>query len=244
MMEKRVETSLQNQWMTWRNRYSSNGNARETAYQILRDKIIFLDLKPGEPLSDKVLAEQLEMSRTPVREALIILATTNMVVVKPQVGTFVAPIDAEWIEMEQFSRYVLENEVIRLACSTREDRMVETYRNNLALFDYYVESDDPNRIRCLQDLDNGFHGIAFEATGRKDSFFNMLNNMQHIERLRVMSLIYGDARELGDEHRRIAEAVVDGNEALALEYLEHHLNLYRDTIKIAREAYPEYFTIC
>ena len=49
-------------------------NAREKAYWIIRDKIIYMGLKPGEPVSDKILAEQLQMSRTPVREALILLS--------------------------------------------------------------------------------------------------------------------------------------------------------------------------
>ena len=57
-------------------------NARETAYRIIRDKIIGCELKPGEAISDKQLAEELQMSRTPVREALIILSTSNMVVLK------------------------------------------------------------------------------------------------------------------------------------------------------------------
>ena len=43
-------------------------NARERAFLIIRDKIIYMDLKPGEPVSDKLLAEQMEMSRTPVRK--------------------------------------------------------------------------------------------------------------------------------------------------------------------------------
>ena len=110
----------------WRSRHSkaasSIGNARERAYLIIRDKIIYMELKPGEPLSDKVLAKQLQMSRTPVREALILLSAYNMVVLKPQIGTFVAPIDTEWVAMEQFSRLAMEKEIIRQACSRRDDK--------------------------------------------------------------------------------------------------------------------------
>ena len=104
-------------WVMPRSAYAAGSNARDTAYRILRDKILFLDLKPGEAVSDKQLSEELQMSRTPVREALIILTTANMVVLKPQVGTFVAPIDTEWVEMEQFARLALEKEVIRQACT-------------------------------------------------------------------------------------------------------------------------------
>ena len=51
----------ENSGRNWRGRAAQGGNARETAYQILRDGIIFLDFKPGEPLSDKQLAEQLNI---------------------------------------------------------------------------------------------------------------------------------------------------------------------------------------
>ena len=45
-------------------------SAREMAYQTLRSRIITMELKPGDPLNDRELAEELGISRTPMREAL------------------------------------------------------------------------------------------------------------------------------------------------------------------------------
>ena len=47
-------------------------SARETAYQTIRSRIITMELKPGDPLNDRELAEELGISRTPMREALLI----------------------------------------------------------------------------------------------------------------------------------------------------------------------------
>ena len=83
-------------------------SAREQAYQTIRSRIITMELKPGDPLNDRELAEQMGISRTPMREALIMLNIAHMVTIKPQSGTYVAPIDLELMEMEQFARFTLE----------------------------------------------------------------------------------------------------------------------------------------
>ena len=68
-------------------------SAREMAYQTLRSRIITMELKPGDPLNDRELAEELGISRTPMREALLMLNLARMVDIKPQSGTHVAPIN-------------------------------------------------------------------------------------------------------------------------------------------------------
>ena len=54
-------------------------SAREQAYQTIRSRIITMELKPGDPLNDRELAEQMGISRTPMREALIMLNIAHMV---------------------------------------------------------------------------------------------------------------------------------------------------------------------
>jgi len=224
-------------------RSASAGNARERAFLIIRDKIIYMDLKPGEALSDKVLAEQLEMSRTPVREALILLSAYNMVVLKPQSGTFVAPIDSAMLEIEQFSRLTMEKEIIKQACALRSEELKEAYESNIAEFDCIHGGDEAGRIRRLHDLDNRFHRLAFAATGKRRSFLHMHSYMQHIERLRVLTLMMDEDKNINQDHRNIACAVVAGDEKSAIAHLEDHLSVYLDSLKIAKNRYPEYFVL-
>ena len=87
-------------------------SAREVAYETIRSRIITMDLKPGDELNDRELAQELGISRTPMREALIMLNIAHMVVIKPQSGTHVAPIDLKLMEMEQFARFTLEKEIL------------------------------------------------------------------------------------------------------------------------------------
>ena len=220
-----------------------NINAREKAYWIIRDKIIYMDLKPGEPVSDKLLAQQLEMSRTPVREALILLSAYNMVIMKPQIGTFVTPIDSEWVAMEQFSRLTMEKEIIRQACARDTEKLYLSYDKNIARFDHYEQNESPTRIRTLHDLDNNFHSLAFAACGRINSFFHMHSYMQHIERLRVLTLILDTDKTIRSEHVGIAEAVKERDTRTALACLENHLSIYKDSVELAKAKHPEYFIL-
>ena len=55
-------------------------NARDLAYHTVRSRIITMELKPGDPLNDRELAEELGISRTPMREALILLNNAHMCV--------------------------------------------------------------------------------------------------------------------------------------------------------------------
>ena len=243
MMNERSQALLSAQWVGPRASYPAPGSARETAYRILRDRIIFLDLKPGEALNDKRLSEELQMSRTPVREALIILSVSNMVILKPQAGTFVAPIDTQWVEMEQFSRRALEKEIIRQACAGMTAELARLYAENLAAYARQRQTQSPDRMARLLELDNDFHRIAFLAAGRENSFYHMLRDMQHIERLRMLSMLTEDSGALIEDHREISRAVIEGDETEAIRHLERHLTRYRESLLRARERFPEYFTI-
>ena len=83
------------------------------AYQYLKTKILNCEYRPNEFLNEqKLCAEMGNISRTPMREALIMLNIAHMVTIKPQSGTYVAPIDLTLMEMEQFARYTLEKEIL------------------------------------------------------------------------------------------------------------------------------------
>lgn len=216
------------------------GNARETAYQILRDGIIHLTLKPGEALSDKQISEELHMSRTPVREALILLASANMVLLRPQVGTFVAPIDLKRMEMEQFARCAVEKEILRLCCEKPDADRAWRYEENLRAFAHYAEAENPDQ-RKLLELDNDFHRIAFVSVGREDNYAHMMAGLQHVERMRVLSNLGMAQRQTLEDHRAISEAVLAGDAERALALLDTHLNRYRENLDLLREKFPEYF---
>ena len=243
MNEQAPTTALEAARRPGHSHLNTGNSARETAYQIIRDKIIRLEFRPGEPLSDKLLAEELDMSRTPVREALILLAAFNMVILRPQIGTFVAPIDTERMEMEQFARFALEKEVMTQACPRLTEEHRWLYAENLRAFRHYSRTAVPDRANLLHGLDNDFHRIAFTAAGKEPDFELMLRTLHHVERMRMLSLAVLKVEETCRDHEAIQSALLAGELGEALDALKLHLNRYKDNLPFLQEKFPEYFSL-
>ncbi len=69
------------------------GSGVKLVYDVLRDEIIDLSLAPGSPIDENQLAERFSMSRTPIREALVRLASDGFVTTLPNRSTVVSNID-------------------------------------------------------------------------------------------------------------------------------------------------------
>ena len=207
-------------------------SAREQAYQTIRSRIITMELKPGDPLNDRELAEQMGISRTPMREALIMLNIAHMVDIKPQSGTHVAPIDLKRMELEQFARFTLEKEILNRVRGRLTDQQEQEYRQVIENY-RLLEADltQPNRETRLLELDNQFHRKAFEITGMEAHFDHMLGELQHVERIRKFSLQTNENKSVCAAHTRILEMVLHGTADELGEALESHLNRYKLSVE-------------
>ncbi|GAA1789187.1 GntR family transcriptional regulator [Planosporangium flavigriseum] len=94
----------------------------EGVARILRDSILAGQLKPGQPLRERVLAEELGISRTPIREALFILQGEGLVDLIPNRGATVREITARDIAQIYALRGVLESHAARVAAESRTER--------------------------------------------------------------------------------------------------------------------------
>ena len=217
-------------------------NARDLAYHTVRSRIITMELKPGDPLNDRELAEELGISRTPMREALILLNNAHMVAIKPQSGTHVAPIDLHLMELEQFSRYRLEKEILTRMCGRLTPEQEAGYRQLIEAYRVLEASpEEPDREMRLLELDNAFHRRAFELGGMEHHFDHMLASLQHVERIRKFSLQTEDNKSVCSSHTAILEALLHGSADDVSEALESHLSRYKQSVAQARSVHPEYF---
>ena len=218
-------------------------SAREMAYQTLRSRIITMELKPGDPLNDRELAEELGISRTPMREALLMLNLARMVDIKPQSGTHVAPINLRLMEMEQFARFTLEKEILNRLRGHVTPQQEAEYRRNIE--DYRVLEADltqPGRPTRLLELDNAFHRRAFELCGMEHHFDHMLASLQHVERIRKFSLQTNENKAVCAAHTRILDAMVQNDTQELSRALESHLSRYKQTVEEVQRLHPDYFT--
>jgi len=136
-------------------------------YGLLRDHIVKGHFLPGAALSEKRLAEEFGVSRTPVREALIKLAEDGLVNIVPQSGTYVSPIDVAAVYDSQLIREALECATVFAAAQRVEPHEAEELRaildeqkRRLAAGDHegFVEADDRLHTRLIEI--SGHRGVG------------------------------------------------------------------------------------
>lgn len=222
-------------------RLNTGASARETVYRTIRGRILNLELKPNDVLNEKELAEEIGISRTPVHEAILRLSLEYLVVVRPQSGTIVAPIDVKIVNIEQFNRCVMEKEISRMACGLVKEADRRRYEENVELYRFYSVSQDSDRNIRMFELDNAFHRISFEIVDRAESFDWMMKYFQHIERIRLLSLHLDLATHIIEDHEQYIGALFGRDERRACDLLDLHLKRYMDDMLAIRKRYPDYF---
>ena len=154
-----------------------------------------------------------------------------------------APIDLHLMELEQFSRYTLEKEILTRMCGRLTPEQEAGYRQLIEAYRVLEASpEEPDREMRLLELDNAFHRRAFELCGMEHHFDHMLASLQHVERIRKFSLQTNENKSVCDAHTRILEMVLHGTAEELGEALESHLNRYKLSVEQARSVHPEYFT--
>lgn len=211
---------------------------REYALRMLKDNIIHLDLVPGSMLSENELSAEMNLSRTPVREALIELSKVKIVEIYPQKGSAVSLIDYDIIEEARFMRNVLECAVVELACKSPSKEDLLKLQENVRLQEFYMENRSSER---LLELDNEFHQMLFHMTG-KDQVYQLMDSITiHFDRIRSMSLEAVKELKLVSDHQAIVEAIVAQDSDKAKTLMEKHLSRYKIDEKALRDKYPGYF---
>lgn len=211
---------------------------RDYAKRVIRDKIISLELEPGAVISDRELASWMNLSRTPVREALLDLAKVKIVEIYPQRGSVVAPIDYNLVEEAQFVRSVLEVAVVQLACERATQEQLEQLKENVALQEFYYQHGSSER---LLEMDDEFHRLLFQIAGRMQAYEMMRSITVHFDRVRSLAVTAVKEHLWMSDHRNICEAVAAHDQEAARQLMEKHLNRYKVDETALREQYPQYF---
>lgn len=135
---------------------------RDDVYRSLRDAIVRGDLQPGEKLRDAELSDWLGVSRTPIREALLRLERTGLVIATPGRLTIVAPENDDAVRHAQQVAAELHALAIRLAAPLlTAQELSEMERANQAL----QSALDQALAQEAIDADDAFHNVAVQASG-------------------------------------------------------------------------------
>ncbi|GIO34550.1 MULTISPECIES: GntR family transcriptional regulator [Paenibacillus] len=215
------------------------GSTRAYSYNLLKEKILHLELEPGTKISEKEIADELNVSRTPVREAFMKLAEEELLDIIPQSGTVVSRINLKHVEEGRFIREKIEKEIVALAC----EQFGEPYRfrmeANIVMQDVCATQ---NNYYKLFELDEEFHQILFEAT-RKERTWKMIQQLNiHFNRLRLLRLSKdSNWRNIIEQHKEIYRLIEGQEKEQAMQMMENHLRLVVIEQDMLKEKYPHYF---
>ncbi|KPB00499.1 GntR family transcriptional regulator [Ahrensia marina] len=136
------------------------GQGVKYVYEILRDNILDLVLPPGSPIDEIQLAERLSMSRTPIREALVKLASEGLVTTLPNRSTMVSNID--FLNLHTFfdAMTLMYRVTTRLAAENRTDDDLEIIRDHQLKFSDAVQAQD---ALTMIATNRDFHAAIAEA---------------------------------------------------------------------------------
>ena len=199
----------------------SNFDRKTLAYETLKRQILTGKLLPGTLISEKALAEQLEISRTPVHEAVQELVREKLQNVMPRRGTLVSPVSLEDIRQLYELRRILEPQLLILSLPNLNRTEL------LASRDYYQRcASTPGIENSESDHDADFH--LFLSGGCRNSYaMKILKQlMEQTLRIRSLSNIWDESRYLHacEEHIAIADALLDNNPEGACQAMNLHLN--------------------
>lgn len=207
---------------------------RDVVFNALREGILKGDLKPGERLMEKQLAEKMGVSRTPIREAIRKLELEGLVVMVPRKGAQVAEITPKDVKDVLEVRAALEDLAVRLACDKITDLEIKQLEKTVVEFDTAA---DENSLEALVDLDIRFHDIIYNST-KNEKLQHIISNLR--EQMFRYRLAYlrnsGSHSTIKGEHKEMLAAIKERNADEACRIAKEHIaNQEKGVIQIIHE---------
>jgi DNA-binding GntR family transcriptional regulator len=212
-----------------------NGNADEAqvshsekAYRLIKEKVVTLELKPRSVIDEQALMENLQLGRTPIREALHRLATEDLVIIAPRRGMFVADISITDLQKIFELRILVEGYCAQLAAQRATDAQIAQMEETVNRLEQVSGLD----VQELMSIDQCFHHLMYAAADNQ--FLADVLNRLHALSLRLWYLAVDRLDNLKgsvEEHRQVVEALKARNGPQAEAYIQQHIVHFQQQIR-------------
>src|ERR671919_911598 len=203
----------------------------DRAYHELRDRIVTLRLPPGTVLREDALMRDLDVGRTPLREAVKRLALENLVAVQPRRGTFVSAVEAADIANISEVRAELEGFAAELAARRMDGAVTAAAEQLLEEIDEVTE---PHEQEWLMRFDERIHRFTWEAAGNPYLTETLERYFTHS--LRIWYLVLDRVPGLGNtvhDQVHLLEALLERDGARARTIMREHVLAFQREILAA-----------
>ncbi len=214
--------------------------AGDSIYTFIRKKIIELQIKPGEFINVNELSEYLNVSRSPIRDALIQLEKEGLVTSAPKKGTIISKINVQRVKDERFMRACIEEKIAGEFIKVYTEKHIIQLKNLIELQKKAAKASD---LREFLRLDDEFHAVFYEAADRIFCLEAIKNMSGHYYRIRLLSLSDPDiAKQTLDQHEEILNLILAKDYESISKLLFSHICEKGDEVNRLMARYPDLFT--
>jgi DNA-binding GntR family transcriptional regulator len=211
-----------------------NGQNTDDVYARVREAILDGELAPGAVMSQVALADELGISRTPLREALRMLQSERLVEAEPNRRVRVAPMSAADLEELCIARITLEAEALRLSVPRLTPENLARLEGYMAEMAHYATVKDYRRWTVPH---RNFHRALTAPSGERIN--DLLGQLfDHAERYRRLHIGHGPTPWATAGHREILDACEASDRDLSASLLASHLA--RTGFEVAELIEPDY----
>ena len=208
-------------------------------YKDLLDDIVTMRLRPNDRISEKDLLERFSVSRTPLREAILRLADEGLLVIFPQVGTFVARIPVRLLRESIMIRRALELVLVEAACEKRGKSDIAALDRNLLQMERLSST---SGLEEFHRNDNEFHALIGGIADYPTVVATTEHSRTQIDRYRVLTLPQkGRLDRVLAAHRAVRDGIAAGDPAAACAAMSHQLGQMLDEVEALENLDRDYF---
>jgi DNA-binding GntR family transcriptional regulator len=199
-------------------------------YDVLKQRIISQMMKPGEPINEGVLSQELSISKTPIREAIQQLEREGFIENIPGRGNFVSQISIQGLRELFEIREMLECEAIKRAAIKRDPQKLTEIRKAFELSGNSLPNGSPREFRAGEQI----HVFIFESLGNQRLLEIYLRLHDHIARHRIhffSDVHEGRPEKSYREHLEILDALAAQDPARCEQAMRAHLKNSLEYVK-------------
>lgn len=205
------------------NTFSNSFSLTDEIANILRERILRGEYRIGEKIKETQIAEELQVSRTPIREAFKLLETEGLIDYIPNRGCFAKGFTKQDIEDIYAVRKALEVLAVEWAVNRITDEEVAKLQEQSDLMEFYTERKESKKVL---EINSDFHAVIYNAAGSRFMAQVLRSYKEYIERTR--QVIHAEQKEylqeILTEHKAILDAVKDRDMARAKAAMASHLD--------------------
>ncbi len=201
--------------------FSSNNSLTEEIVDIMRTRILKGEYDVDEKFIETKIAKELNVSRTPVREAFNQLEQEGLVKYESNRGWFARGLTKNDFEDVYSVRLAMEQLAIEICVDRISDEEIEELLEKIDMMEFFTQKKNASKVR---ELNKEFHEVLYKATNSRFIIKLLRTYQEYVHFAREKTVVYdGDLVEILKEHREIYDSVSQKNKKKAKEAIKIHL---------------------